>query len=65
MAAPQCLQREAWPLQTLEAGIFLENKFRGGQIESFKTRGVQNLSQVEFNRAVNQVHLSTDMIIFI
>ena len=41
-------------------GIFLEIN-SGGQIESFKNKGGQNLNQVEFSRAVNQVHLSTDM----
>ena len=48
-------------LGNLDTGIFLENKFRGGQIESFKNRGGHNLNQVEFSRAVNQVHLSTDI----
>ena len=44
------------------AGISSENKFRGGgQIESFKNRGGQNLNQIEFSRAANQVHLSTDV----
>ena len=46
--------------QDIIPGIFSKNKLRG-QIESFKNRGGQNLSQVEFSRAANQVHLSTDV----
>ena len=34
---------------------------QGGQIESFRNRGGQNLNEVEFSIAVNQVHLSTDI----
>ena len=41
---------------------FSRKCIQGGQIKSFKNRGGgQNLNQVEFSRAVNQVHLSTDM----
>ena len=45
---------------------FSRKQIQGGQIESFKNRGGQSLNQVEFSRAVNEEHLSTDIkIIFI
>ena len=40
---------------------FFQNINSGGQIESFKNGGGQNLNHVEFSRAANEVQLSIDV----
>ena len=50
--------------KSISQGFFPENKFRAANQILDKQRE-QDLNQVQFSRAVNQVHLSTDMQIII